>query len=136
MSDFTQYPSIRSRWLDAEKTLLLADVVGPWTWEQAFAITAEHNAVIRTLTHDVYIIILFHPGARMIPQGMELANLRDLLRQDHPNERLVVIAGGHTSLKKLMDMVSRIYRLANVFMKYRFVYTLDEALEEVARAGC
>jgi hypothetical protein len=125
--------SYRLSWYDAEKTIIVLEVTGPWRWEEAFSVIPLLNRLVEAQPHPVYSLYYYRVvSASLLPKGAGLTNLRKLVEFDPPNEKLVIFIRQDTLTRNFMNLVSRVYGLRQVLQKYRFVSTWEEALHQVA----
>ncbi len=112
-------------WIDDRKQIMLAELVAHWTWDDAFCLLEKQQEMIAEVNHPVYTII--HMQSPLIPAGL-IRNMPRVMRYDDPKERLTILVGHHNLLRKTIDFVNRLYRLDSVFVKTRYMATVEEAL--------
>jgi hypothetical protein len=122
----------RGGWYNDEKTILLFDVYEGWTWDEAHAIVSQQVAMMAEVEHGVHTIFYLH-GLSGLPRGSALPNVRKLMRIQHPNERMTVFIGVTGFGQALANVVARAYGMQSLVAKYRFVSTMQQALEEIER---
>jgi len=116
-------------WQDTEHTILVLDVRGEWDWEQAFAALAHFNQTLYDTPYPTYSLLKFREGTNIVPSGLTLPNVRDLMAMHPPLEQLVILVNAGTFIQSMIQTASRTYGLRAIFGRYRFVNTLDEALQ-------
>jgi hypothetical protein len=118
-------------WHDDERTILLFEVLGAWTWDEAYKGIGKINETIAAVDRDVYTIFSFANHAVTFPKGSALPHIRYLLSQEYENERLVIFIGSHSFIQTFLAIVGKIYGLRQVVAKYHFVPSLNAALEVI-----
>jgi len=116
-------------WQDAERTMLVLDVRGQWDWGQAFAALAHFNQTLYDTPYPTYSLLKFREGTNIVPSGLTLPNVRDLMAMHPPLEQLVILVNAGTFIQSMIQTASRTYGLRAIFGRYRFVNTLDEAFQ-------
>lgn len=116
-------------WQDAEHTILVLDVKGGWDWEQAFAALTHFNQTLYDTPHPTYSLLMFREGTSVVPSGLTLPNVRDLMAMHPPLEQLVILVNPGTFIQSMIQTASRTFGLRAIFGRYRFVNTLAEALQ-------
>jgi hypothetical protein len=126
-------PSYRLSWYNPQKTIIVLEITGPWTWDEAFRVIPLLNRMVEAQPHPVYSLYYYRVvSASLLPKGAGLTNLRKLVEFDPPNEKLVIFIRQDTLTRNFMSLVSRVYGLRQVLQKYRFVASWEEALRQVA----
>ncbi len=125
--------SYRVSWYDAAHTIMLMEIFGPWTWEEAFNAIPKFNNWIVAEGHPVYTIYhYYNANASFFPKGIGgLGNLRKLLEIDAPNEQLIFFVKPDSVTGRLISIVTTAYGFSHVMKKYRFVNAFDEALAQI-----
>lgn len=120
------------RWYDDDQTILVCDVRDSWTWEEAFDIVEGQKSHLQSVAHDVHTIFWLH-GIPIIPQdGMGLPNLQKLMSQRQPNSQLVIFIGINRFGEMLAGMMRKVYGMREQLAHYRFVSSIEQALDEIA----
>lgn len=120
------------RWYDSEKTILLLEILGRWNWDDAYRAINTLNQVVISVNHDVYTIIHFTKRGLMMPQSYALPNLRKFM-VDAPNERMIILVNSEGLMKVLLEALHRTFDFSGVFHKFRYMGSLNQALETIAR---
>jgi len=119
----------RLEWLDEERTILCVVIEPEWTWAVAEMAIKALDREIASVTHDIYSVYLFQPDAGKLPK-FSAPNIRRILGNEMPNERLAILVGADGYITSLLSMLQRVYGyLASNASKVRIVNTLDEALK-------
>jgi hypothetical protein len=120
------------RWHDNDQTILVCDVHDSWTWDDAFDIVQEQARLLQSVAHEVHTIYWLH-GIPVVPtDGTGLPNLHKLLSMRQPNSRLVIFVGINRFGERLASMMSKVYGMREQMSMYRFVSSIEEALDEIA----
>lgn len=118
----------RLSWIDPEHSTALFEVWGYWSWDDALAAVKSLNTAQQVASKPYYTILHYKNNSLVIPSGRNIIqHLRELMLQDVPDDRLIIFVSISPQLTKMLSIVTRIYGLAHIFRKYRFVPTLDEA---------
>jgi hypothetical protein len=118
----------RLAWINPEHSIALFEVWGPWSWDDAFAAVYALNAAQQVGAGPYFTIMHYMNNSAVLPSGRNvIQNLRELMLQDVPQDRLVIFVSQSALLTKFLSVVTQIYGLGHIFRKYRFVPTLDEA---------
>ena len=120
------------RWYDTHQTILVCDVRDSWTWEDAHQIVQEQASHLQSVSHDVHTIFWLH-GIPLIPaDGTGLPHLRKLLTMRQPNSQLVIFIGINRFGETLAAMMNKVYGMRDQIAMYRFVSSIEGALDEIA----
>jgi len=129
-----EYPNIKLYWHDNDRTILVGQADPGWDWENGQKCMKQLNDTVSTWskTHPVYVILHFMPHAQQFPKaGSALQNMRHLITEDPDEEALTVIVAQANIIGSLIQLASRMYRLADNQSKFRYVTTFDRALEVI-----
>lgn len=119
-------------WYDPEHTIVLAHVLKRWDWEEASKVMSLVDAQFLTLERDGFAVYLFERGANILPEGKStLLKMREHLLSDPEKQRLVIIVNAGSLVETILNMAFSAYKLANTKSKYRFVRTMEDALNEI-----
>ena len=121
-------------WYDAEQTILLCDVTERWSWEETHAIIKQMNDWVSTVQHGVYTIFHFQRNAAMLPQGRTaMSDVRRIMDTQHPNDELIFFIGASALVTSLVNIAGQVYKMRDIISRFRFVYSMEEALTEIAQ---
>jgi hypothetical protein len=127
-------PKYRIRWYDPEKTILLCEVMERWSWEETHSVIQKMNDTCSTVQHGVYSIFHFQKNASLLPQGKTaIGDVRKLIETEHPNDQLIIFIGASTLVTSLVNIAGQVYGMRNIIARFRFVYSLEEALTAVGQ---
>lgn len=120
-------------WYNEEKTIVLVRTIDPnWTWKDATEAVQEQVTLAETVEHPVHIIFHFEERPNMPVKGA-IQNIQKLMNYRAKNEDLGVFINMHRMLTSLLNTVGKVYKLRDLMETYRFVDTMEEALEEIAK---
>jgi hypothetical protein len=123
---------VRVSWHDDERTILFVDAHSPWQWDEAIGILTGLNELVAAQTKPIYAIYHFHKGASALPRGLGLPELKSAFKQSSDNEALNVLVNSGTLIQGTLRAISRTPGLSATFAKYRFVHSVEDALNEIA----
>ncbi len=84
--------SITAQWDDPQQTIIRISFSSEWSWDEFFAIDARTNAMLDGVNHRVCYLADMR-ATSMIPRGMRLDIIRQVLNFQHPNSDLLVVVG-------------------------------------------
>lgn len=118
--------SIQVSWGNLEKSYVYIEVIDTWTWQEFHECITSANALIATVTHDVYIVThLTNAGAQKLPIGAFI-QWRRSLNNTPANVKMVIIVAGLPTISLFLDTVQRMFQSIITF-KFRVVTTLENA---------
>jgi hypothetical protein len=121
-------------WYDAEQTILLCDVTERWSWQETHAIIQQMNDWVSTVQHGVYTIFHLQHKATLLPQGrIAMSDVRRIIDTQHPNDELIFFIGASTLVTSLVNIAGQVYKMRDIISQFRFVYSMEEALTEIAQ---
>lgn len=126
----------RISWYDAQRTILLTEFFGKWTWEEALEDTRLNMEVVQQQPHGVYALLVLQGGGASLPtSGSAFKNLRALWQFEAENERyIILVMEAHESLfGRFLSMMQRIYNGKWSLGKTIFIRDLGEALAFIER---
>ncbi len=119
-------------WYDSTHKIVLAHIHKRWNWTDADRLFSKMDEIFLGFTHDAYSIYAFDPGANIFPEGKSaLQNMRKHLAIDPENLRLVVVVNSGMIVETILQVVFNAYRMLDTSSKFRFVRTLNQALQEI-----
>ena len=120
------------RWWDEARTIQVCDVRDTWSWDEAYDIVQEQVSRLSTVDHDVHKIFWLH-GSPVMPQdGTELLDLHKLMSMRPSNSQMVVFIGINRFGETLAAMMNKVFGMHDQLALYRFVASIEEALDEIA----
>jgi len=124
----------RISWYDADKTILLCEVTERWSWDETYAVIHEMNRWCSAAQHGVYTIFHFHNKTALLPGGRTaIADIRKLIDNEHPNDQLILFVGASALVTSLVNIAGQVYGMRSILARFRFVYSLEEALLKIER---
>jgi hypothetical protein len=124
----------RISWYDAEKTILVCEVTERWSWDETYAVVGEMNRWCSTVQHGVYTIFHFQNKGVLLPGGKTaIADIRKLIDTEHPNDELILFIGASALVNSLVNIAGQVYGMRNILNRFRFVYSMEEALIKIER---
>jgi len=118
-------------WYNEEKTIVIVrSLDSNWTWEEATEAIEAQISLAETVEHPVHNIFYFEERPNIQVSGA-IRHLEKLMNLRAKNEDLNIFVNINRMFSSLLNTVSKIYKLGNFLAKYRFVDTLEEALEEI-----
>lgn len=120
-------------WYNEEKTIVLVHTLeSNWTWKDATEAVKEQVTLSETVEHPVHIVFHFEERPNMPAKGA-IQNIQKLMNYRAKNEELGIFININRMLLSLLNTVGKIYKLRDFIASYRFVDTMEEALEEIAK---
>ncbi|MCU0496340.1 MAG: hypothetical protein MUF87_03190 [Anaerolineae bacterium] len=124
-----QQHNYRLSWFDSDRSVLLCEIVGSWTWGEAHQEIKIITQMIKGVEHPVYTIFFIGEKAPFLPHGTGAINsIKQLMQHSYPNEQLVIFVKQSMIVRHFVDIVAKAYRLDTERQKYRFVQTMGEAI--------
>lgn len=136
MITITEYPHIKIYWYDEDKTILVAEAEQGWDWDYGRQTIHKINDTVSVWSkvQPVYVILHFSDGAHKLPSsGSALKNIQRLLTDDPSEEVLTIIVAPENIIGNLIKMATRLFKIAGNLSKYRYVSTLELAVETVEK---
>jgi len=122
--------NLRLSWFDPHKSIIVVEIFGPWTWENAFEFVPLMNHIVERQPNNVYTVYYYQTrSTTLLPKGSGLTNLHRLVEINPPNEKLVFFVRQDSLTRQFMSMVGKVYGMADMLRKYRFVATWQEAMQ-------
>jgi hypothetical protein len=121
-------------WYNAEQTILVIEVVGQAeSWDELLKLVQTQQLWLDGIDHKAHSVFDARHASPRVPRGNALMNIKRLMDYSHRNEDLTVLLGKHVILRPLIEIVDRAYRMANFTSSYRYVDTMEQALEAIQR---
>ena len=114
------------------KTVLVFNVKGRWTWEDAMQAIQTQGVVMASVDHTVDTLYVFDRSANTIPQGSAFVNLRTMMDIRYPNEGRTFYVGRNLLIEMFIRSVGNVYHMHTYHNRYAFVPTVEEALSAIA----
>lgn len=120
-------------WYDETKHTILITVTGHWTWEEAYAGVEKAAQMANTTDHTVSVIYYYtNFSASQLPRGTRVfANLKGVMQSVTANQTMIIMVNATTLMQGFMSILTQAYNMHDIFQKYHFVNTLDEALRAI-----
>lgn len=112
-------------WDNDDKTIVRMEMVGTWTWEEAYAGSERGYALLDSVGYEVGVIIDFSRGISLPPNA--ITHARGMIKRRHPRTGLTVFVGANTAFSSLWNIFSRVYTLFAQKQNSVFALTGDEA---------
>lgn len=110
-------------WYDDTCTVIVAAMIGHWTWDDHFNAVQEAYAMISAVPHEVDVIVT-GVNNRM-PGGRMLEHI-EALREGRPrNFGVLVLVSNNRLLRTMHDLFTRFYRSTTPLL---FAQSLNDAL--------
>ena len=111
--------NVNIQWKDEQRTILYQDFNGPWTVEDYYR-TVDHTfALMNQVDHPVDIIADFSANTAAFCHLLAAAGKDEAGQQArvHRNQRSIVVVGGGTYMRSLMNMGRRVapHLMRNLF---------------------
>src|SRR5689334_22363637 len=99
--------SVAIHWYDTEKTILVIEFAGKWTWEEFYVRQDEINLVLDDVEYDVDVITrsMDADATNFVPVN-SLTHMPIVVRRAHPRVRMAVLVT-RSGLWLTMDTVLR-----------------------------
>lgn len=119
-------------WHNEEKTIVVVtSLISDWTWDDAKEAIEAQVALTETVEHPVHVVLYFKERPN-IPVTGAFQHLQKLMKLQAKNEDLSIFININRTLTTLLNTIGKIYKLRDLVAQYRFVSTMEEALEEIA----
>lgn len=122
---------INSSWDNDEKTIILMEFEGQWTWTDVQNVGTRHNQMIDEVTHPVDFIVDFSKSQH-VPPGF-LQHTRRVLSGAHPRSRAVILVGMNPLMRAGFDMMFRTYSLLLRSRMFKMAKSVDEARQLLSK---
>ncbi|NWG16714.1 MAG: hypothetical protein HXY41_08775 [Chloroflexi bacterium] len=118
-------------WDNAEKTIVRMEMVGAWTWDEAYAGAESGYALLEEVGYEVGVIIDFSRGTRLPPNAITSA--RHMIQRRHPRTGLTVFVGANNLFVALWNTFSKVYALFAHQQNSVFADSVKQAREILSR---
>lgn len=117
-------------WDDEEKTVILLDFSGQWTWTDYDGARVATNATLDTVAHPVAMIVDFHQS-QYVPHDI-LMHARHALDSAHPNLDTFVLVGANTFFQHIYQLLQHAFPLLTARHRVLFASTREDARARLA----
>lgn len=117
-------------WWDEGKTILVIEILKPWTWEMIYDLARQTNNLLGEMAHETYSVLYVSDIAGQFPSDNQLSikHLARLIKLDPSNEELIFFTGNVKFLKILIKISDTLHKLAQKTGKYRYAESIEDAL--------
>jgi hypothetical protein len=123
-----------SYWDNPEKTILVYQFEGEWTWDDFYTVFEQVKAAIAPLPHVVNFICHYPTSYLYIPPNI-LSQIRRIHQDTPANIGVTVVVGGSTAAATIYNIIKRIYPA--IAERYFLVGTMEQARALLqARQSC
>jgi hypothetical protein len=117
--------AVTVEWDNPEHTIVRMEMIGRWTWEEAFAGADQGYDLLDSVDDEVGVIIDFSKSLS-IPSNA-IPNARNMIQRRHPHTGLTVFVGVNALFLSLWSVFSKVYTLFARKQNSTFAPTLEEA---------
>ncbi len=117
---------VQATWDNPEKTIILLNFEGNWTWEETYQAVAERNQLINAVENKVDIIVNFGGAGFKVPPNA-LTHTRNIISQSHNRIVRNVVVGFKPMHIALWKVIEKVYESMGKSQQYFLVGSLDEA---------
>jgi len=122
--------SVAVRWDSPEKTIVIYDIEGRWTWEEFYPAYNEAIAMELSVTHRVDVIVDLH-NAHLLPDNV-LTHIKSISDKQPPNIGITVIVTKNRFIHTMYQIGIKFYSKINYY--FRVAATVDEAYSMIQSA--
>ncbi len=119
----------RLGWYDLDRTILVLEILGAWTWQEALEVILGKVRVcaLERAPTPIYIVHLYH--TRHFPQERgAIQALRRMTAVEVPNEALIILIRQSSALATFLDIALRAFHTFNYLGKIRSAQNFEQAL--------
>ncbi|MEO8612205.1 MAG: hypothetical protein ABI690_30200 [Chloroflexota bacterium] len=121
---------VKVQWDNSDKTIIQMIYEGRWQWDDVRAAVVELNQMIDSVDNNVVHVISNRGSASWTP-GNYATNLQEIIQLLHPRAGYRVFIVKNPVAREMFYIFSGM--TGGIPFPYRFVNTLDEAREFLAR---
>src|SRR5262245_53175291 len=123
---------VQATWDNSEKTVILLNFEGNWTWEETYEAVEQRNRLVETVANDVDLIVNFGEAGLRVPPNA-ITHTRKIM--SYPNDQIgrVAIVGFKSIHITLWNVVRKIYSTLGKNDQFILVASLDEAREVLTK---
>jgi hypothetical protein len=126
--------TVNIEWDNEEKTVVRMEMVGKWTWTEAYEGSQKGYAMLETVDYVVNIIIDLRRSSGL--PMLALTHARNMIARRHPRTGLTVFIGVNALFLMLWRTFKSAYPKISATSDFTFAATIDEAHQIFAeRAG-
>ncbi len=115
---------ITINWGNDEHTLIYIAFDPQWTWREFEALDDQTTATLDSVDHKVNFIVDASNGNRL-PRGLPTAQIKQVIKLEHPNSNRMVLVGANTYVRVMLDTALKI--ISEAGGKIIFAHTIEEA---------
>jgi hypothetical protein len=115
--------SVAVRWSNLEKTIVVYDIEGRWTWDEFYPAYNEAIAMELSVTHRVDVIVDLH-HANLLPDNV-LTHIKNISDKQPPNIGITVIVTKNRFVLTMYQIGTKFY--GKIGHYFRVAATTDEA---------
>ncbi|MBI5666843.1 MAG: hypothetical protein HZC41_02455 [Chloroflexi bacterium] len=123
--------SVTIEWDNDNHTIVRMEMVGSWTWDEAYAGAERGYTMLESVGYEVGVIMDFSRSAGLPPGA--LANARRMIQRRHPRTGLTVFVGANTLFISLWNVFAKVYTLFAQKQNSVFAPTVEEARRMLAQ---
>ncbi|HEX2905228.1 MAG TPA: hypothetical protein VHO69_00100 [Phototrophicaceae bacterium] len=112
-------------WDNDDKTIVRMEMIGNWTWDEAYAGADQGYAMLDAVPYEVGTIIDFSKGAHLPSNA--ISHARAMIKRRHPRTGLTVFVGTNAVFRSLWNIFSQVYTLFAHKQNSVFAANLAEA---------
>ena len=116
---------VNIEWDNEAKTIIRMELVGNWTWDEAYRGAQQGYAMLETVDHEVGVLMDLR-NSKAIPSNA-ITHARIMIKQRHPRTGLTVFVGTTTFFTALWNVFSRLYTLLARQQNSVFAPTMEDA---------
>jgi hypothetical protein len=112
-------------WENEEHTIVRMELIGRWTWDEAYKGSDEGYRMLESVDHVVNVIIDLRPSIRF-PE-LALTHARNMINKRHPRTGLTVFLGANMLFVLLWRSFSRLHKQLTGKQDFTFATSIEEA---------
>jgi hypothetical protein len=122
------------RWFDSDKTILILDISGRWTWDELFQAYDQNLADIQQTRHTVYVLMLRAQDEfkHYVPPNAIVHSISMIRRLPSNIGMGIIVDSDSRILRAIHDAIARLYQPYG--HKVAMVATMDEAMAQIEAA--
>ncbi|NWF69552.1 MAG: hypothetical protein HXY40_10740 [Chloroflexi bacterium] len=118
--------AVTIRWDNPQKTIMIYELIGKWTWEEFYAAFESARAMIEALPHIVDFICCVEaaPGPLYLPPNT-LLHIRGVYANSLPNAGITVVVGGDDLARSIFNILTRIS--PQIAQRFKLAASIEQA---------